>query len=969
MRMRLGQILAFALAVVLGAALLAAWLVPPMLDWNRYRGEIAGLVSDKLGRSVIIAGDVSLQLLPQPILTAQRISVADAGDGLAMTLSELRLRLALGPLLSAHVDAQELELRGLAVHLPWPYTPAPLSLRAPTWLQSLSARIEEGSLSIGSVAVSGIAATLGTGEGGSLSLAGQATISGAAWHMTARLAQPDGMGVAGLDLSLDGQEKMQGLGAMFSGQLAPDLTLAGRISGRGPDLSRLLPAPAVPFRADGRLSVAAGLVLANELALEIAGSPARGTVALRLQPTPRLDVSLAASRLDLDSWLPALLRGQVVAPPVPTAIDLSAEAASLASGTLRTLRGNFTLGDGQGQLTDVSAVLPGEAQLRLDGSISRAADGHLIFAGPASLAAPDLRTSLAWLGQAGLAPIAALPPGVLRGAALKATVSADAGASPSIRLAELTGQVDDSQLRGTLLVRPALGANRRLGLTTQLTLDTLSLDPWLDSLTPPFATLPARLGVADLDIQVKAPRARLRGQALNETTIDIASEPGKLTLRQIEASAPGLHVSGLGTLLEGGRLTEARVELQADPGIPASVLAAWMPGLGEVAARLPHDRLSLVLTGAGAPEALGLHLLGEMGDLHLDAQPTLNLPAGSWASQVSLRHPGAPRLLDSLRILGTAAWLGDGSLSLVASLSGGPARMSAESFDLSAGSLRATGALVLDLAATPSLTGRVSADTLPLPLPYPRAPDPLPTAVLQLGRANVKLEAAHVLTGLTEIADHLATQVTLSGGRLELSGLSARMEGGALAGSLSLDVSQPAPVAAATLSLTGATLAGPLFELPLDLNSGLLDAKVALTASGHSPQALLATLSGTVGLQARKGELAGVALERIGPRLDEASLRQALSGGSTAFERLSLAAGLTTGALTVTGGEVATPFGSATLAGLADLAGRTGELRLSVRPNVRDAPELAVRFSGGLEHPTRTLEMANAISWRAVHQE
>jgi uncharacterized protein involved in outer membrane biogenesis len=968
MKLRLGATLLWLLGGLILLAPAAAWLVPPLLDWNQYRDDIARIVSDRLGRAVQIEGNVSLELLPQPILVAARISVADAGDGMAMKLGQLRLRLALGPLLSGHIDAQELELRKLDVHLPWPYAPAPFSLRSPTWLQSLSARIEDGSLQIGSVAVTGITAQLGTGENGSTALAGQATISGEAWHLTARLAQPDSQGASGLDLSLDGQGKMQGLGAMFAGQLSPDGTLAGRISGRGPDLSRLMPAPAVPFRAEGRLSLAAGLAIADQLAIEIAGSPARGSVTLRLAPMPRLDVSLAASRLDLDSWLPALLRGQAGGTVVPTTIDLSAEAATLASGTLRGLRGNFALGDGQGALRDVSAVLPGEAQLRLAGQIRRAADGHLTFTGPASLAAPDLRTSLAWLAHAGLAPLGDLPPGVLRSATLTATVTAESGAAPGVTLADLAGQIDDSQVKGQLLLHPVLNTTKRLGLTAQLELDRLALDPWVDGLTPPIATLPTRLGSADLDLRVKAHHATLRGQRLDDTTIDFAAEPGKLTLRQIEATSLGVHATGLATLFEGGRLADARLELQAGSGVAGAALTAWRPELGPLAARLPHDKLALVITGGGPPEALALRGTADMGDLHLEAQPTLNLQTHSWTSPTTLRHPGAPRLFDSIGLPGTAAWLGDGSLSLVASLSGGPTRLAADSFDLSAGSLHATGGLALDLSGPPSLTGRISADTLPLPLPYPRSPDPLPSAALLGWQANVKLEAGHVLVGLTDIADRVSTQMTLQNGKLTLAAIAGQMEGGALGGSLSLDVGQPTPALAATLSLSGATLSAPLFELPLDLVSGQLDLHAGITATGHSPLALLSTLSGTVSLSADKGTLDGVALDRISPDLDDASLRAALSGGTTAFDHITLAATLATGALTLSEGDIVTPFGTARLAGLADLTDRTGELRLAVRPNVSDPPELAVRFSGPLEHPTRTLELANALPWRAGHK-
>ena len=115
------------------------------------------------------------------------------------------------------------------------------------------------------------------------------------------------MALPGWTSTLDGQGAANGLGASFTGQLARDGTLAGTIASRGPNLALLVPAPPVPFRADGRLTVGSGVAAVDDVAMEIGGSPARGAVALRVAPDPRLDIALAASRLSLDAWLPVLL--------------------------------------------------------------------------------------------------------------------------------------------------------------------------------------------------------------------------------------------------------------------------------------------------------------------------------------------------------------------------------------------------------------------------------------------------------------------------------------------------------------------------------------------------------------------------------------------------------------------------------------------------------------------------------------
>ena len=57
------------------------------------------------------------------------------------------------------------------------------------------------------------------------------------------------------------------------------------------------------------------------------------------------------------------------------------------------------------------------------------------------------------------------------------------------------------------------------------------------------------------------------------------------------------------------------------------------------------------------------------------------------------------------------AWLGDGSLSLVAHLAGGPGRLVADKFDLTAAALQASGDLAVDRSgAEPRLTGHVHSE-------------------------------------------------------------------------------------------------------------------------------------------------------------------------------------------------------------------------------------------------------------------
>ena len=121
--MRLLRALLIALAVLAALVAAAAWLVPPRLDVNAWRDDIAALASARLGRSVRIDGPIAFRLLPEPTLTAAKVSLAAPAAGVRVTAAELRLRLALVPLLSGQVDARELVLRGAELRVPWPLAP------------------------------------------------------------------------------------------------------------------------------------------------------------------------------------------------------------------------------------------------------------------------------------------------------------------------------------------------------------------------------------------------------------------------------------------------------------------------------------------------------------------------------------------------------------------------------------------------------------------------------------------------------------------------------------------------------------------------------------------------------------------------------------------------------------------------------------------------------------------------------
>ena len=88
------------LAAILVVAVVAVWQVPQYLDWNRYRATLEALASTTLGRPVTIHGPITLNLLPQPVLTAAQVSIGgDAAADVSIRVEALRMRVALWPLL------------------------------------------------------------------------------------------------------------------------------------------------------------------------------------------------------------------------------------------------------------------------------------------------------------------------------------------------------------------------------------------------------------------------------------------------------------------------------------------------------------------------------------------------------------------------------------------------------------------------------------------------------------------------------------------------------------------------------------------------------------------------------------------------------------------------------------------------------------------------------------------------------
>jgi hypothetical protein len=964
---------AAAAVLLLALAGAALWIVPRLLDWEAWRAELAEIAGARLGRPVTLDGPITLTLLPQPRVEAATVAIGPAADGLLVDARALRLRLDLGALLAGRLEPREIAIIGGEIRLPWPPAALP-SFRPPAWLTVLDARLEDCRLLLGGLRLEGLNARLVTGGVAEALVAeGRFTWRGQAVRFSGQLGRAGFDAVAPLDLSL------AGAGASFAarGVLQPGGGFEGRLEAAGQNLAALMPAPAGPFRATGRLTASGEVVAADDLGLDLGGQPARGAVALRLVPAPRLDVALVAGRLDLDAWV-AAVRG---AGPraIPVGIDLSADATALGGVPLRRLRGGVFLEGDRLTLSDVSALLPGGTAVELDGAT----------AGPrielaVRFAAENLREALAALG---------LPPEGTDPARLRR-------AEGRFRLALQEGQAAVSDLAATLDGARVGGAGvlrfggPRPGIGLGLTFDRLDLD----GLLPPpsdWSVPAARLAGFDLNLRLAAEEVEWGPAAMRRATLDATLENGRLALRRLAFRLADLDVAAAGTAALGGgaagaggaptapppppprpRFSDLSLELSGTGGGGLSALlpAAWEA----ILPRLEGLPVGLRLSGGGTPEAVALRAEGDLGELRLEAQGTLDAAALRGGGTLTLRHPGAPRLLAPLLGgPGVEAWLGQGSFAVVASLQGGRQGLAAEHLDLVAGGLRARGQLALALSGRrPRLTGRLAAERLPLPGLAPRGTEPLGLDRLAALDAELALEAAEVAVAdaAAPVLQDAAVVLRLADGTLRLDGLQGRIGGGPLQAALVVEAGGALPRIAVDARLAEAAVVAPLLGLPLDLGAGRVELAAKLKATGHSPAALVATLAGEVGLLVRDGVLVGydlaamqaaAALPELGAA--EAALRRALlaAGGATAFERLEASARLAEGrarldraALHAEGG------GEAAATGEVDLARGTLDVTLSATP-VAEAPPVRLRLTGPAAAPRRLPDLAPFLRWRA----
>ncbi|WP_198669106.1 AsmA family protein [Elioraea thermophila] len=950
--------LAWLLAFVAAFGVLAAWLLPRHVDWSDYRAEVERVGSARLGREVRIDGAFALELLPQPRLTARGVSIGDAGDGFSGSAEELRLGLALAPLLRGEVVVTDLTLVAPRLRV--------AALTAPLWevvgrpaivLAGAEVRLERGEVEVGGARLGGVFARLSAeGVVGAYTAQGRFEVAGEPAEFSVALGQGGYEGAAPLELRLAWRgAAMRASGISWYGGFA----FAGSVQVEGTDFSALLPGPALPFRAEARLSIEGAAATADQLQLEIGGSRFAGALSLRLDTAPRADLALAAVRLDLDPWVAPAPR-LIAAPPFPIGLDLSVEAASLRGGLLRSLRVAAQIEADQIAINEAAAFLPGGAILAIGGSVSRSADGPR-FDGLVELDAPDLPALLSWLGFS--------PPAgsVLRQAVLSGGVVASATA---IRLdaGERTA-IDGTPLTGTLVLEgrdpPSVSAALR---TTHLDplpwLELARGDPRAAFALPVAGALRLEVGAMPIgdfvarDVVLEASRPPGGGEGVIRLAIaDIAG--GRLSLSAVGTLAPEARLGAFDVAFEGGDVAGLV------PLLPWHVVEAvrplWQGGY--------------TLRVAGRPEGAGLVVTSaiEALDARFEAAGRASADLARFEGRLALRHPGASRLLAALGLPETETWLGQGSLAVIADLARDGERLALRTVEVGIGEMRGrlSGELVLGAAGRRAALS-VEAESLRLPGFDPRSSAPLPPDPFAGWTAAILLRAREVHAAGERLLESAEGALEVADGALTLSRLVAARGDG----TISLRGRYDPPQGRLELEAEADRLPfdGPLFGLAIDVAGGRLSGLARLSAAGRSAVSLLGAVEGEAAVTVAEGTLIGIDLGRVTRALagveppDRAldEVRAGLAGGTTPLSRAESALRVVAGTVLLERVEIASEEGAISLAGEIDVRTRSLDLSARIVPAaVGPPPRLGLRLTGAWERPARVPELAEVARFLA----
>jgi uncharacterized protein involved in outer membrane biogenesis len=910
--------------------------LPGLVASTEHRAAIESLASSLTGREVHIGGKLSLALFPEPQLIAERITISGP-DQETITAKSLTLDIALNTLLHGRLTARSMTLQSPVIAFPWPLPGGAASVAPPPWLAALHAQINDGQISVGSLQFQNVNADLFTGADGAVSIAGTGNLLAQPVTVSVSLGAVDATGAA--PVTVDGQDGDATL--HLSGNFSAASTLTGGIAFNAPGLTGGDPALSQPITATAGISVSPGEIALSGLRATSGNAVITGTARLDI-PSAKLNLLLAASNLTLPSSLPEFGVSAMKTFSVHLALD--ANDPILAGVLIPHAFAEADISAAGFNIASFNATLPGNGAFKLSGTVDPS--GNL--QGNISLNTEDLGGVFQAFGASSALPSA------WRQADLNGTLSGD---TAHLSLANISGTLGEDNLTGTAVLD-------RSGATPEMS-GALHFDQ-LD-LTPLAAAFRSFHGAGfGADFELTAGRASIYNIPMTRLLVDAAFGP-QLVVRRFSASIFGGLAAGGLTVAPDGQIAAAHALLSLPSAAPAAAMlpAGWRPPDA-----LVHAPLSAYLKGAGPAGQLATTIALTLGDINAAAAPVLDLTHLTAAGPLLIRHPSAIGLFKLLGLNAGLAYPGAGSVSLRADITASPSQAALPDFVLSMGDLNATGRIAITADGT--INSDIAADTLALP-PWPADLTTL-WAGLSAAKGKISLSANRVLENGNQIFGPSAGSLAMQQNGFAFTLGKAAFGGGTLSGGLTAALSATAPPALnGTFSAAGidASAINLPVAFPLAVSSGTMNAQGTLTATGFTPQAWLATLSGSASLTATSGVITGFDLAALGGALTqsprEIALRNACTTGSTGFATLALGGNFANGIFTIANAALQGPDGAVTATGSIDLPDEATGLHLDFVPNVTAPPKLGLAMIGNWASVKKIPAIKPGLSWQPAN--
>lgn len=591
------------IAGLLVAVLTALFAIPPMINWNDFRGTFEEEASRLLDREVRVRGDVSVRILPVPYVSFEKVRIADAPGvpGSFARADQFKMWLSVPPLLRGVIEARQIELERPVVRLRteadgtgnWrklrisdrnlAYIPREVALN--------SVRITDGTLLFESHRGHEIAKLNKiSGELVAGSLTGPYKFIGTTPFSSNPQEPAHEVRVSTAQMDQNGEVRFSG--SVRSADNASVNTLNGTLfdllgTARGEGVLRSRSRPL----KNGELTqrIAAGYEMTSDVKLDTSALALENiSIAFRnkdrqqtLKGAARTswreglvtETNLAADWLDLDAiagTLPGegplraverLLTGGVE--PLGagvTSLTLKIEQANLAGTSISDLSGRMVRRDGVTKVEELRASLPGRSALAMDGFLERRETG-LQFDGNMLLNSASFAELAKWLRvEVGDETLTALQTSFSVAGNIRVRPKNVELSDAVVRLAD---DVAEGGVRYDWTTRPSLIANvdagtlrlEKFGRDLLAPANVAQLLGFTDNPKAKTSDSQSARGVwhqtMDLTLQLKASRITDGRRVWSDVDLDIGRIGEELRIAKLNASwEPGLKVALTGTIRE-----------------------------------------------------------------------------------------------------------------------------------------------------------------------------------------------------------------------------------------------------------------------------------------------------------------------------------------------------------------------------------------------------------------------------------